>query len=95
MTEYRSSTNSVFGDADDVILGTDESTLGNGVSTNAESITFNVANNTGLRYVFVRVNYMGSVSETISSDNTGQTTYTINQPVSTATIMTVTISYFD
>jgi hypothetical protein len=85
MTEYRSSTNSVFGDADDVILGTDESTLGNGVSTNAESITFNVANNTGLRYVFVRVNYMGSVSETISSDNTGQATYTINQPVSSGT----------
>jgi hypothetical protein len=85
MTEYRSSTNSVFGDADDVILGTDESTLGNGVSTNAESITFNVENNPGLRYVFVRVNYMGSVSETISSDNTGQTTYTINQPVSSGT----------
>jgi hypothetical protein len=93
MTEYRSSTNSVFGDADDIILGTDESTLGNGVSTNAESITFNVANSTGLRYVFVRVNYMGSVSETISSDNTGQTTYTINQPISTGSDVSVTLTY--
>jgi hypothetical protein len=93
MTEYRSSTNNVFGDADDVILGTDESTLGNGVSTNAESITFNVANNTGLRYVFVRVNYMGSVSETISSDNTGQATYTINQPVSSGTDVSVTLTF--
>ena len=92
MTEYRSSTNSTFGDADDVILGTDESTLGNGVSTNAESITFNVANSTGVRYVFVRVNYMGSVSETISSDNTGQTTYTINQPVSNGADVSVILT---
>ena len=82
VTEYRTSTNNVFGDADDIILGTDQSVLGGGITSDPESITFNVANSTGLRYIFARVNYMGSIQETISSDNTAQTTYTISQPVS-------------
>jgi len=92
MTEYRSSTNNIFGDSDDIILGTDESTLGNGVASDPEFITFNVDNSTGLRYVFARVNYMGSVQETISSDNTVQTTYTINQPVSTGSDVSIILT---
>jgi len=85
VTEYRTSTNNIFGDSDDLILGTDQSILGGGISSDPESITFNVSNSTGLRYIFARVNYMGSIQESITSDNTAQTTYTINQPVSNGT----------
>jgi hypothetical protein len=92
VTEYRSSTNSVFGDSDDIILGTDESLLGGGITSENESLTFNVANSTGIQYVFVRVNYMGSIPESLSSDNTAQTTYTINQPVVSGTDISVILT---
>jgi hypothetical protein len=80
MTQHRLSTNTTWGDGDDIIIGITNGVIGGGVATDVENLTYNVGNITGLRYIISRVNYMGSVSETISTDNTKQTSFTVTQP---------------
>ena len=91
MTQYRVSTNTTWGDADDIVAGTTSGTLGGGVSTDVETLTFNVGTSTGTRYLLARVNYMGTVSETNSNDNTSSSTFVINQVTQTGTDA---LSYF-
>jgi hypothetical protein len=92
MTQHRLSTNTTWGDADDIIIGTTSGTLGGGVSTDIETLTYNVGNITGLRYIISRVNYMGSVSETISTDNTRQASFTVTQPAVTGADLSLVIT---
>lgn len=79
MTQYRVSINNIWGDADDLVLGTTSGNLGGGVATDIETLTYNVGTTTGTRYLLARVNYMGTVSETNSNDNTATSTFVINQ----------------
>ena len=79
MTQYRVSINNIWGDADDVVVGTTSGNLGGGVATDIETLTYNVGTTTGTRYLLARVNYMGTVSETNSNDNTATSTFVINQ----------------
>ena len=81
MTQHRLSTNTTWGDADDIVIGTTSGNLGGGVATDVETITYNVGNITGLRYIISRVNYMGTISETNTNDNTRQASFNITQPV--------------
>jgi hypothetical protein len=92
MTQHRLSTNTTWGDADDIIIGTTSGTLGGGVATDVETLTYNVGNTSGLRYIISRVNYMGSVSETISTDNTKQSSFTITQPAVTGADLSLIIT---
>lgn len=92
MTQHRLSTNTVWGDADDIVIGTTSGILGGGVATDVENLTYNVGNITGLRYVISRVNYMGSVSETVSTDNTKQASFTATQPAVTGSDLSVTLT---
>jgi hypothetical protein len=81
MTQHRLSTNTTWGDSDDIVIGTTSGNLGGGVATDVETITYNVGNITGLRYIISRVNYMGTISETNTNDNTRQTSFNVTQPV--------------
>jgi hypothetical protein len=83
MTQYRVSINTVWGDGDDVIVGTTSGTLGGGVSTDVETLTYNVGTTTGTRYLLARVNFMGAVSETNGNDNTSTSSFVINQVTQT------------
>ena len=80
MTQHRLSTNTTWGDGDDIIIGTTSGNLGDGVATDVETITYNVGNIVGLRYIISRVNYMGTVSEANPNDNTRQASFTVTQP---------------
>ena len=79
MTQYRVSINTTWGDGDDIIVGTTSGNLGGGVATDVETLTYNVGTSTGTRYILARVNYMGTVSETNSNDNTSTSSFVINQ----------------
>jgi hypothetical protein len=81
MTQHRLSTNTTWGDSDDIVIGTTSGNLGGGVATDVETITYNVGNITGLRYIISRVNYMGTISETNTNDNTRQASFNVTQPV--------------
>jgi hypothetical protein len=85
MTQYRVSINTTWGDGDDVIVGATSGTLGGGVATDVETLTYNVGTTTGTRYLLARVNYMGTVSETNSNDNTSTQSFVINQVTQTGT----------
>jgi hypothetical protein len=92
MTQHRLSTNTTWGDADDIVIGTTNGILGGGVATDVETITYNVGNITGLRYVISRANYMGTVSETNTNDNTRQSSFTVTQPTVTGGDLSVTLT---
>ena len=79
-TQYRYSVNTTWGDADDIIIGTTTSQLGGGVSTETESFTYNVGGNAGSRYILVKVNFDGSVSESNQTDNVTSKVFTVNDP---------------
>ena len=79
VTQYRVSVNNIWGDSDDIIAGTTSGNLGGGVSSDSETLTFNVGTSTGTRYLLTKVNYMGTVSETNINDNISTTTFVINQ----------------
>lgn len=79
MTQYRVSINNIWGDADDVVVGTTSGNLGGGVATDLETLTYNVGTTSGTRFLLARVNYMGTISETNSNDNTSTLTFVINQ----------------
>jgi hypothetical protein len=91
MTQHRLSTNTVWGDADDIVIGTTSGILGGGTATDVETIVYNVGNITGTRYIISRVNYMGSVSETVSTDNTKQASFISSQPAVTGSDLSVTL----
>jgi hypothetical protein len=92
MTQHRMSINTVWGDSDDIIIGTTSGTIGGGVSTDNEVITYNVGNTVGTRNILSRVNFMGSVQETNSTDNTRQASFTITQPVVTGADLSLVLT---
>jgi hypothetical protein len=79
-TQFRYSTNTTWGDTDDIIIGSTTSTLGGGVSTEAESFTFTVGGTAGSRYILAKVNFDGSASESNQTDNTSTKVFTVNDP---------------
>lgn len=75
LLEYRYSSNSVWGDSDDIIIGTDTTTLGGGVLSGAESITFQVPSQIGVKYILVKCNSDGAIQETNYANNLAQTQF--------------------
>ena len=78
--QYRSSVNTIWGDSDDVIIGTDTTTLGGGVSTGVESITYVTPLSVGTRYILIRANHNNVVTESSPFDNSGQASYVLIDP---------------
>ena len=84
-TQYRYSVNTTWGDSDDIVIGTSTSQLGGGVSTESESFSYAVGGNAGSRYILVRVNFDGSVTENNQTDNTSSAVFTVNDPAFSGT----------
>ena len=78
--QYRSSVNTIWGDSDDVIIGTDTTTLGGGVSTGVESITYVTPLSVGTRYILIMANHNNVVTESSPFDNSGQASYVLIDP---------------
>lgn len=85
MTQYRISNNAIWGDSDDIVIGTTSNNLGGGTSNQNDTLTYNVGSLPGNRYVLAKVNYMGSVTETNQNDNNAQSQFTIIQTVEPGT----------
>jgi hypothetical protein len=85
--EYRYSTDNVWS-TDDVVIGTDISTLGAGISSESENITYTIPAGNGTRYILVRADAQNTVSELNENNNTTSISITIPAP-STAPDVTV------
>lgn len=78
--QYRYSANSTMGDADDIIIGTDNVTLGGGIGISQKTFTYNVGGLAGVRYIFVVANYDNAVNESMTSDNVSFKSFNVNNP---------------
>jgi hypothetical protein len=83
--QYRYSTNSTLGDADDVIIGIDSVSLGGGVTSVTKSFSYTVGGMAGTRYIFVTINYNNEFPESISTDNTNFKAFNVINPSMTGT----------
>jgi subtilisin family serine protease len=68
--QYRFSADALWS-ADDLIIGTDTSTLGGGIESEIETINFTIPSNlpSGTRYILIRGNFDNAITETTSIDN--------------------------
>lgn len=78
--QYRHSINTIWGDADDVIIGSDSATVGGNVASVSKTFSYNVPGLAGVRYVLVRTNYDNLITEANTTDNTAFTSFTVNDP---------------
>ncbi len=81
--QYRFSTDNVWGNADDIIIGTDTTTLGGGVSSGGENITYVIPNSVGTRYILAKANFNETIQESSLTDNTSNVSIQVSNPVST------------
>jgi len=78
--QYRYSTNTTLGDADDVIIGVDSVSLGGGINSVTNSFSYTVGGTAGTKYIFVTINYDNAVEETIITDNTSFKAFNVINP---------------
>lgn len=90
--QYRQSLNNIWGDADDVIIGTDTTVLGGGVASGLETITFPITGVAGSRYILIKANYNGVVSESFDGDNVTAVALTVTDPNYTGTNIKVELN---
>jgi hypothetical protein len=69
--QYRYSSNTTWGDSDDIIIGTDTTTLGGGIISGTENISFIVPSQSGTKYILIKSNFDGSIIESNYSNNLG------------------------
>lgn len=67
--EYRYS-NDASWSSNDIIIGTDASTLGGNVGTESENITFTIPSGSGTKYILIRADAQSSVNESNENNNT-------------------------
>ena len=66
----------------DIVIGTDTSTIGNGVEFQSESITYQVPQTPGIYYILIKANFDGSETEITSIDNVCSIQITVMNPTS-------------
>jgi hypothetical protein len=66
--EYRYSTDEIWS-SDDIIIGTDVSSLGNGVNSENESVTYTIPAGTGTRFILIRADANGVHAESNETNN--------------------------
>jgi subtilisin family serine protease len=86
--QYRWSTDNVWS-SNDVVIGEDQSSLGGGLDSEIESITFTVPTVTGTGYVLIKANYNDAVEEVTNVDNTCSVQLTLINPGSSGTDLRV------
>jgi subtilisin family serine protease len=79
--QYRYSNDNTWGNSDDIIIGTDTTTLGGGISSGNESISFIAPSSPGARYILVRTNYQFLIEESFTGDNTNSVVFNIVDPL--------------
>jgi hypothetical protein len=67
--EYRYSNDAVWS-SDDIVIGTDASTLGGGISSESENINYTIPSGTGTKYILIRADAQSAVSESNENNNT-------------------------
>jgi hypothetical protein len=79
--QYRLSNDNIWS-SDDIVIGTDTSSLGGGVEFNMETITYTLPTNisTGGKYIIMKSNFDGSVSESTMIDNTCSAYIVVTNP---------------
>jgi len=80
--EYRYSIDNVWS-TDDIVIGTDISTLGSGISSESENITYTIPAGSGTRYILMRADVQNTVAE--SNENNNTASISISIPVTSAT----------
>jgi subtilisin family serine protease len=82
--QYRLSNDNLWS-ADDVIIGTDTSYIGNGIESEIETIIYNIPSNTsaGARYILIKGNYDNNITETTNIDNNCSVYIVLSNPGST------------
>jgi len=78
--EYRYSSNTTWGDSDDIVIGTDTTTLGGGILSGIENITFVVPSIPGTKYILVKANSNNAIVETTYANNTSQVSFSPIDP---------------
>jgi len=78
--EYRYSSNTTWGDSDDIVIGTDTTTLGGGVLSGTENITFVVPSSPGTKYILVKANSDNAIVETTYANNISQVSFSPIDP---------------
>jgi len=78
--EYRYSSNTTWGDSDDIIIGNDTTSLGGGVLSGIENITFTVPSSPGTKYILIKANSDNSIVETTYSNNLSQASFSPMDP---------------
>jgi hypothetical protein len=89
--QYRYSTDAVW-TSDDVVIGTDISSLSASVPSESENITYTIPAGSGTRYVLVRVDVNNQVSEINENNNTYILTLNVNAPAATPDVSIVQIT---
>jgi subtilisin family serine protease len=89
--QYRFSTDNVWGNTDDIIIGTDTTNLGGGVSSGGENITYVIPNSVGTRYILAKANFNETIQESSLSDNVSNVSIQVSNPVSTNNDLAITL----
>ena len=88
VVEYRYS-NDASWSVDDVVIGTDISALGNGIASEAESITYTIPTGSGTKYILLRADVQSTVAESNETNNSATLTITLPSNPSTLPDLTV------
>lgn len=81
--QYRLSNDNLWS-ADDLIMGSDTSNLGNNIETEIETLNYVIPSNLlGTKFILIRGNFDGAVNESTSVDNTCSMPITIVNPGAT------------
>ena len=90
--QYRQSLNNVWGDSDDIIIGTDTTILGGGIGSGFETINYPITGVAGARYILIKANHNGTISESFDGDNVAAVLLTVTDPNYTGTNVKVELN---
>jgi hypothetical protein len=88
VTQFRLSNDNIWGNADDVIIGTDTSSLGGGISVSPESISYIAPNSPGTKYILAKTN-MDLLDESFYGDNNSQVSFLCVDPLEALTDLSI------
>jgi subtilisin family serine protease len=88
ITEFRLSNDNIWGNSDDVIIGTDTSSLGGGIANSNETISYFAPNTPGTKYILAKTN-TNLLDESFYGDNNGQASFLVVDPLVALTDLSI------
>lgn len=88
ITQYRLSNDNIWGNADDVIIGSDTSSLGAGTTSSPESISYFAPNTPGTKYILAKTN-TNLLDESFYGDNNNQASFLVVDPLEALTDLSI------